>query len=140
MRFAFGAAIEFVFSFLQGAISSFQTSIFMIGLLFGKKVSWGGQSRDAYGLGWQTATAQLWPQTLFGIAICTSLLIVNPTVLAWSLPLTAGFVLAIPFAVITASPSLGRLMKRSGLCGIPEDFNPPIEIGAIQAKSANAPR
>ena len=47
LRFITGAAIELVFSFLQGAVSTIRTSIFMIGLLFGKSVVWGGQSRDA---------------------------------------------------------------------------------------------
>ena len=49
LRFVPGAALELVFSFLQGAVSTIRTSIFMIGLLFGKSVVWGGQSRDAQG-------------------------------------------------------------------------------------------
>ena len=36
-----------------------------------------------------------------------------------------------PFAVITASPLMGRLFKRLGLCGIPEDFDPPKEITEV---------
>ena len=49
----------------------------------------------------------------------------------WSLPLTAGYLVAIPFAVLTASPALGRFFQKLGLCGIPEDFSPPAEIKAI---------
>ena len=56
----------------------------------------------------------------------------SPTVLIWSLPLTAGYVLAIPFAMITALPALGRWFARPGLCGIPEDFDPPAELRAIR--------
>ena len=67
LRFALSAVIELVFSFLQGAVSTIRTSIFMIGLAFGKSVVWGGQSRDAYGISWATAVANLWPQTLFGV-------------------------------------------------------------------------
>ena len=63
-----------MFSFLQGAVSTIRTSIFMIGLLFGKSVVWGGQSRDAQGLSWQTAAQNLWPQTLFGVIVCGALL------------------------------------------------------------------
>ena len=47
LRFVPGAAIELAFSFLQGAVSTIRTSIFMVGLLFGKSVVWAGQSRDA---------------------------------------------------------------------------------------------
>jgi membrane glycosyltransferase len=131
IRFVVGAAIELVFSFLQGAVSTIRTSIFMIGLAFGKSVVWGGQSRDAYGISWRTAIENLWPQTLFGIIVCGLLLLVSPPVFWWSLPLTAGYLLAIPFAVITASPSLGRWFKSLGLCGIPEDFSEPAETKAV---------
>jgi membrane glycosyltransferase len=131
LRFIAGAAIELVFSFLQGAVSTIRTSIFMIGLAFRKSVVWGGQSRDAYGISWRTAVENLWPQTLFGIVVCGLLLLVSPPVFWWSLPLTAGYLLAVPFAVITASPSLGRWFQRLGLCGIPEDFSEPAEIKAV---------
>jgi membrane glycosyltransferase len=126
-----GAAIELAFSFLQGAVSTIRTSIFMIGLLFGKSVVWGGQSRDAQGLSWATAAENLWPQMLFGIVVCGALLVVSPALLWWSLPLTAGYLLAVPFAVLTADPALGRLMQKLGICGIPEDFAPPAEVSAV---------
>ena len=135
LRFLPSAAIELVFSFLQGAVSTIRTSIFMVGLLFGKSVVWGGQSRDAQGLSWATAAESLWPQTLFGIIICGALLAIAPAVFWWSLPLTAGYLLAIPFAVLTAEPGLGRLLQRLGLCGIPEDFAAPVEVKAVMGKA-----
>lgn len=130
-RFFASAAIELVFSFLQGAVSTIRTSIFMVGLLFGKSVVWGGQNRDAAGISFATALTNLWPQTLFGIVVCGALWAISPTVLYWSLPLTAGYLLAIPFAMLTASPALGAWMQRSGLCGIPEDFVTPPEVAAV---------
>ncbi|MEO8651763.1 MAG: glucans biosynthesis glucosyltransferase MdoH [Hyphomicrobiaceae bacterium] len=132
LRFGVATALELVFSFLQGAVSTIRTSIFMIGLAFGKSVIWGGQSRDAYGISWATAVRTLWPQTLFGVIVCGALWFIAPAVLWWSLPLTAGYLVAIPFAVLTASPALGRWFQRIGLAGIPEDFNPPPEIMTIQ--------
>jgi membrane glycosyltransferase len=132
IRFAVSAALEIVFSFLQGAISSFRTTIFMIGLAFGKSVVWGGQSRDAYGISWATATENLWPQTIFGTALCGLLYAISPAAFWWSLPLTAGYLLAIPFAVVTASPALGGWMQRNGIAGIPEDFETPPEVKAVQ--------
>jgi membrane glycosyltransferase len=131
LRFAAGAAIEMAFSFLQGAVSTIRTSIFMIGLLFGKSVVWGGQARDAQRLSWTAAAWTLWPQTLFGILVCGALLLIAPAVFWWSLPLTAGYLLAIPFAVLTAHPAFGRALQRLGLCGIPEDFDMPGEVSAV---------
>ena len=131
VRFAVSAVLELIFSFLQGAVSSFRTTVFLVGLAFGKSVIWGGQSRDAYGISWLTAAENLWPQTLFGLALCSATYAVSPSAFWWSLPLTAGYLLAVPFAVITASPALGRWMQRMGLAGIPEDFDTPKEVRAV---------
>jgi membrane glycosyltransferase len=135
LRFFAGAAIELVFSFLQGAVSTIRTSIFMIGLLFGKSVVWGGQSRDAQRLSWEAAAWVLWPQTLFGVVVCGALLAIAPAVFWWSLPLTAGYLLAIPFAVLTADPAFGRFLQWLGICGIPEDFATPGEVHAVMGNA-----
>jgi membrane glycosyltransferase len=136
VRFVCGAALELAFSFLQGAVSTIRTSIFMLGLLFGKSVAWGGQLRDAKVLSWGEAARQLWPQTAFGVIVCGALLVIAPPVLWWSLPLTIGYLLAIPFAVLTADPAFGRSLERLGICGIPEDFRAPPEIAAARQLSA----
>ncbi|MGX1785932.1 glucans biosynthesis glucosyltransferase MdoH [Bosea sp. NPDC055332] len=137
LRFIISSLIEIVFAFLQGAVSTFRTTLFMIGLAFGKaRIGWNGQARDAHALSFATAFAGLWPHLLFGLYIFGTLALLSPTVLIWSLPLTAGYVLAIPFAMLTAAPALGTLFVRTGLCGIPEDFEPPAEIVAIQGGKA----
>jgi membrane glycosyltransferase len=131
LRFAAGAAIELAFSFLQGAVSTVRTSIFMVGLAFGKSVVWGAQSRDVQRLSWRAAAWALWPQMLFGVLVCGALLAIAPAVFWWSLPLTAGYLLAVPFAVLTAHPAFGRTLQQLGLCGIPEDFVTPGEVSAV---------
>lgn len=134
VRFGLSAIIELVFSFLQGAVSTIRTTIFMTGLLLlGKSVVWGGQSRDAYGISWATAIQNLWPQMVFGLLVCGSLWIISPTTLLWSLPLTAGYLLAVPFCVLTSRPDVGAALKRSGIAGIPEDFDTPAEVKAVIA-------
>jgi membrane glycosyltransferase len=136
-RFVASSLIEIVFAFLQGAVSTFRTTLFMIGLAFGKaRIGWNGQARDAHALSFATAFAGLWPHLLFGLYIFGTLMVLSPTVLIWSLPLTAGYILAIPFAMLTAAPALGAFFARTGLCGIPEDFDPPAEIVAIQGGQA----
>lgn len=131
-KFLASAAIELVFSFLQGAVSTFRTTIFMIGLAFGKsRIGWNGQSRDAQSLSVATAFQGLWPHLLFGTYVIGALWALSPQVMWWGMPLLAGYVLAIPFAVITASPALGRWFQRVGLCAIPEDVAPPPEVEAV---------
>ena len=128
LRFLVGAAIELVFSFLQGAVSTIRTSIFMMGLLFGKSVVWGGQSRDAQRLSWAKARVSLWPQTLFGVLVCGALRRSHPAVFWWSLPLTAGYLLAIPFAVVDRGSGVRPRPEAPRHLRIPEDFRPPPEI------------
>ncbi|HEX5957086.1 MAG TPA: glucans biosynthesis glucosyltransferase MdoH [Hyphomicrobiaceae bacterium] len=134
VRFLAGAATELVFSFLQGAVSTLRTTVFMLGLAFGRSVTWGGQARDAERLSWRAAALALWPQTLFGFVVCGALLAISPSVLWWSLPLTAGYLLAVPFAVVTAHPAFGKLLQRAGLCGVPEDFAMPTEVHAVMGE------
>jgi membrane glycosyltransferase len=131
-RFLAGAVIEVVFSFLLGAVTTFRITIFMIGLLFGRSVVWNGQARDAHGITWTTAITGLWPSFVFGCLVCGALAWLSPTVLLWSLPLTFGYLVAFPFAVATASPSLGAAMARMGLCAIPEELDEPPEIRAVR--------
>ena len=137
LRFVLGAAIEVVFAFLQGAVSTLRTTIFMIGLLFGTSISWSGQARDAQQLSWTDATRVLWPQTLFGIVIFAALALIDWEVLLWSLPLTAGYLLAIPFAVWTSNAALGDWMQRTKLCAIPEEYDAPPELQRLGVVGAN---
>src|SRR5262249_30878223 len=107
-RFALSAAMEILFSLLLGAVTTIRTSTFMVALVLGKSITWNGQQRDGAELSWRVAFAELWPQLLFGLSFYLTLAAVSPAVLLWSLPLTAGYLLAIPFAVFTASPTVGH--------------------------------
>jgi membrane glycosyltransferase len=132
VRFAAGVLTELTFSFLLGAATTLRTALFMIGLLFGRSVIWSGQSRDAHALSFLTAAKGLWPQTLFGVLVIALMAKGAPAMIPWALPLVAGYVLAIPFAMLTASPALGERLARWRLCAIPEEFDTPVEIAAVQ--------
>ena len=133
-RFGTSIVIQIVFSFLQGAASAIRTTLFIFGLPFGKSVKWSGQRRDTAGVTWRAAAEALWPQLVFGLVVCGALYAISPAVLVWSLPLTAGYLLAIPFTVLTAAPAAGKFMQHTGIAGIPEDFDPPYEIMQLQGR------
>jgi membrane glycosyltransferase len=132
LRMTASAFIEIVFSFLLGAISGFRVTIFMAGLLVGRSIPWGGQRRDAGRVSLSDAATALWPHMVFGLVVCASLIAVAPGVLVWSLPLTAGYLLAIPFTVLTSDPRIGSKMKEFGIATIPEDIAPPPELRALE--------
>jgi membrane glycosyltransferase len=52
-------------------------------------------------------------------------------VLVWAAPLLAGLILAVPFAVVTASPRFGAFLTRIGLCAIPEERERPRDLQKI---------
>lgn len=134
LRFAASAALELIFSFLQGAISMFRTTVFMARLLGGRvRMGWNGQARDVRRLPWLSATREFWPASLFGAAITVALAVVAPVALLWVVPLLTGYVVAIPFAVITADPAFGAALRRWRLCVSPEELAPPPEIAALMA-------
>jgi membrane glycosyltransferase len=135
-RFLAGAATELLFSFLVGAATTLRITLFMIGLPFGRSVTWSGQERDAHTLSWRSAVSGLWPQLVFGAAVLGTLAVVQPALIWWTLPLTLGYLVAIPFAVLTSTPSIGRRLSRSGLCAIPEEQTTPWELTALGADDA----
>jgi membrane glycosyltransferase len=124
-RVVAGALVEIVFSLLLSVIVTFGSAVFMVGLIFGRTVSWGGQARDTYGLSLANASLALWPQTLAGVA---PLALLAPAAgLSWALPIIVALGLSIPLAIISSSPRFGAAMARARLCAIPEEFT-PVEI------------
>jgi membrane glycosyltransferase len=130
-RFTAGAICEIVFSLLQSSITSFHTLLFIVGLLLGRSTVWSGQARDARMVSWGEACRAFWPQTLFGAAVNGGMALACPSLLPWALPYTLGYLVAIPVAVFSASPRLGRLCVAAGLCAVPEDLSPPPEVAAL---------
>jgi len=124
-RFGAGALSETLFSCLLCAVTTWRTGLFMIGLLFGRTAIWNGQARDAHALSFATAARGLWQQTLFGVIVLAVAGAGAPSLVLWSLPVTLGYVLALPFAILTASPKLSAATVRIGLCALPEEIDRP---------------
>jgi membrane glycosyltransferase len=138
VRFSASAAVELAFSYLLAAVTTLRTSVFMVELLFGRGVKWSGQARDVAMPSWRVVMRRLWWHGAFGLAVAAALAATSPAVLLWVLPLIAGYLIAVPFAVLTAAPCVGELYVRAGLNGVPEDFDPPEEIRRLRSLAAAA--
>lgn len=136
-RFAAGTLIEIVFSLLLSSATTFRTAIFVLGLPFGLSATWSGQSRDAHRVSFGEAFMRLWPPTLFGLFIFGAAWKLAPSLILPSLPLTLGYLIAIPFAVFTSSVVAGDWLQRFHLCAIPEEFNTPHEIAEFEARRSH---
>jgi membrane glycosyltransferase len=106
-------------------------TIFLAALLSGRRQGWASQRRGNRRVSPGDAARELWPQTLVGTIAALLLLIWAPSALLWAGPILAGLLLAIPFAVATTSPGLGRLLVKVRLCAVPEELRPPPEVRAV---------
>ena len=130
-RFAFSLSLEMLFSILMTPISWLNQTIFMTGLLFGKKAGWTAQARDDHTIALSDAIKQFWPHTLLGLILSGLLLATHPAVLPYALVFFSGLLLAIPLAVLTSQPWLGRWMISHRLLSLPEEINPPEALIAL---------
>jgi len=131
-QFAKGVAVETLFSLLMSPAVALRLTIFLGGLLMGRRIGWNGQDRDAHGISWSHATKELWPQTLFGLTMIVVFAFQAPMAIAWSAPVILGLVLAIPFAVVTASPTLGQRLADRQVCATPEERKMPELLTSLE--------
>ena len=112
-------AVETVFALLLGAIEPVSG---MLAMLAGGR-GWASPRRDPVRVGIAEATLRFLPHTLLGVLLWAGFLRAG-----WSAALVAPFIaglpLAIPFAVLTASPGLGRWLARRGIAAMPEEPAP----------------
>ena len=120
-RIIISVALEFLLTLLIAPVCAVAVTIFLLGLPFGRQVGWTSQQRDVEGVPLAMAARRLWPQTLLGIALVLWFLQVAPGPIWFWAPLMAGLLGAIPLAMLSAHPPLGRLLSAAGLCRVPEE-------------------
>ncbi len=130
-RFLANVVIEYTFSILLCPIMWFGHTIFLAGLLFGRQIGWIGQTRDDHAVPPALALRSLWPHTLLGCGTIGLLAMTQPAAIPYTLFLAAGLALAIPLAVVTALPAVGRTFARVGIGRLPEETVPPPALSAL---------
>ena len=68
----------------------FGHTMFLVGLMLGKRIGWGGQARDDHSVPWSDAAKVLWPHTLFGWACILILAFTVPRAIPYALFIAAG--------------------------------------------------
>jgi membrane glycosyltransferase len=139
-RFLAGVAVETVFFLLLSPIMWVGHTLFLGGLLFGRTIGWIGQTRDDHAVPLSLAMQNLWPQTVLGLATLGVLAAAAPAAIPFALFIAGGPVLAIPLAVVTASPALGRVLLRLGIGRLPEETAPPPALTALALPAVEAAR
>ncbi|HEX4505950.1 MAG TPA: glucans biosynthesis glucosyltransferase MdoH [Alphaproteobacteria bacterium] len=125
VRLLVGGFIDMLFSFFLGPLMMIAQSVFIAGLIFGRRVLWEAQNRDGRAVPVGEALRGLWPQMLFGLAFAGVLVAYAPGVLLVAAPTILPCLLAVPFTSLSAGRVLGRLFVRFRVCAIPDEYAPP---------------
>jgi membrane glycosyltransferase len=118
-RLLAGSLLDVLFSLFLGPVMMVSQALFVIGLIFGRRVIWEAQNRNGREVGIGEAMHGLWPQMLFGVLAIAVFGLVTPGALPWALPTIVPTLAAAPFACVTAGRPFGRLLRRFGLCAVP---------------------
>jgi membrane glycosyltransferase len=132
-------AVETVYSVLLCPILWISHTIFLAGLLFNREIGWIGQVRDDHAVPLRLALSSLWPQTVLGWTAIGLVSATQPAALPYVLFLAAGPAMAIPFAMLTAWPPLGKLAMRIGIGRLPEETTIPEELLSLSLPAIRAP-
>ena len=116
-----GWVTETLFSFLLGPVMIIAQTLFMAGLLFGRRRTWDAQRRQAHAVSPLEATSHLWPQIIAGWGLLAVLVNKAPGALPWALPTLLSLLGCVPFAWVTTIPAMGRWMTKHKLCALPEE-------------------
>ena len=139
LRILASAFIEVLLTTLLAPVSAVAISIFLLGLPFGRRVGWTSQQRDAAQVPLSVALRCLWPQALVGVALAGATLWIAPGAFWYGLPIYLGLLLAVPLAMLSASPALGRSMAHAGLCRTPDETWPAAAVATDAATGLFAP-
>ncbi|WP_274607912.1 glucans biosynthesis glucosyltransferase MdoH [Thiorhodovibrio winogradskyi] len=132
-----GALGEAFFSTLLAPVLAIAHSVFIGGLLAGKKLAWEPQRRLTHRVPIALAWRRLWPQTLIGIAVTLALATHGSVTIALLSPFFIGALVAVPIAVWSADPRLGLWVTRHGFWAIPEELAPSPFLASLNLDALN---
>jgi membrane glycosyltransferase len=127
--FLSNVAAETLHMLILSPIMALAHTLFVIRLfVFRRGGTWNSQLRESHAVPWRLAVTRLWPQTLTGCVVIAIVATKAPEKLGLALMGAGGLILAVPFAVATASPLLGILLARVGIGRIPEEVEVPAAL------------
>jgi membrane glycosyltransferase len=131
VHLSISVVIEIVYSMLLAPVRMLFHSWFVLSSLLGHRVMWGRQRRSADTRSWiQTARVHFWGML---VAIVWSSLIyaLDPSYLAWLLPIVLALILITPITFLSSSTRVGQRARNAHLFLTPEECQPPEEIQAL---------
>jgi membrane glycosyltransferase len=129
-----GVMLELFLSMLLAPAIMIAHAFMVAGMVAGRSVSWGNQTRETDGTSWGEAVTVHGPAFLAGVIWTGIAWWIGPTFMLWMSPILLGMLLSIPMSVLTSRVRYGRALRRRNLFAIPEEINQP----AIMTLADNA--
>ncbi len=122
VRFLCGFVVESVFSLLITPVLWVSQTVLLIGLPFGKRITWTAQNRDEQQISWQLALRAFGLHTAIGLLLGWLWIDWHEPATWWIAYFIGGLWVCVPVAVLTSWPALGQVLTRWRLAGIPQEF------------------
>ncbi len=117
-----GGLLETTCSVLLAPIMLYFYTKFVVLTLLGLKVTWKTQNRSGSAIPLGAAVRDYGILPLLGAAVTAATLSAAPVLTLWLSPLLLGWLLAVPFVMLTSSDGAGQWLRRRGLLLIPEEI------------------
>jgi membrane glycosyltransferase len=133
LRAFLGILLETIVGGLIAPVTMLVQSVAVVSILLGRDGGWRPQRRGDGHIPLGDTARRYAGHTVFGLALGLASYLVAPSLLLWMSPVVLGLSLAVPLAVLTAAPRLGRALQRARLLQTPEEQKPPEVLSRARA-------
>jgi len=133
LRLGAGLVCEQLFSVLLAPPMMLFHATFVVQILIGRGVAWGGQERGERGVSFGEAWRRQKWQLGAGIVWAAVIAWFAPHFFWWLTPVFLGLLCAIPLTVWSSRVSVGEAARRLGLFLVPEETDTPPELLCLHA-------
>ncbi len=120
-----GISLETILSILLAPCAMMAHTLMVAGIISGRAVGWGNQSRETDGTAWRDAMVYHAAPTLAGIVWAFIAWRIGHVFALWMSPILLGLALCIPVSVWTSRARYGRALAKRRILATPEEIYPP---------------
>jgi len=135
-----GVLMEALLSALLAPSIMVSHTLMVLGMVLGRSVNWGNQTRETDGTPWWEAIRYHGPAIALGIAWSALAYSIGWSFFLWMTPILAGLILAAVVSVLTSRTRYGHALLRHKILATPEELTSPevmlLADGAVAAVDA----
>jgi membrane glycosyltransferase len=120
-----GVIMESILSALLAPSVMVTHTLMVVGMVLGRSVKWGNQTRETDGTSWAEAFSYHAPATILGIFWSLIAWRIEPEFFYWMSPILAGLILSAPISVITSRSCYGVALLKGKILATHNELFPP---------------